>query len=119
MTKSKPKFVRTDSSRSFKLGRNRKKLQVWRGAKGKHSKIRKQRKGYPKMPSIGFASPRKGSGKVNNLTPMLVHNVPELEKINNASQAAIIARVGARKKLELLKKASDLGIKILNAGGKK
>lgn len=116
---TKQKFLRTDSMRWSKIGKNRKKLQVWRGAKGKHSKIRRQRKGYPMMPMVGFCSPRKQLGKINSLYPVLVHNVMELEKINKATQIAIIARVGARKKLEMLRKAQDLGIKIINAGGKK
>jgi len=114
---TKPKFLRTDSSRYSKLGRNRKNLQVWRKAKGRHNKIRKRRVGYPVMPTIGYCSPRSEFGKVSGLSPILVHNLAELQQVQKGS-IAIIARVGAKKKIEILKKASEMGIKVANAGGK-
>ena len=43
------KFIRTDYWRMSKLGAGRKKLQVWRRAKGKHSKMRRRRKGGRKI----------------------------------------------------------------------
>lgn len=113
----KPKFLRTDSSRFSKLGKNRKKLQVWRAAKGRHSKIRRRRVGYPVMPSVGYGSSRKEFGKISGLSPVLVHNTSELKSLDKSS-IAIIARVGARKKIEILREADKLGIKIRN-GGKK
>lgn len=113
------KFLRTDYMRWARLGKNRKKIQAWRGAKGKHSKIRRQRKGYPVMPMVGFASPRKEVGKISGLQPILVHNVQELSALNKSMQIAIVARVGAKKKLDIMKKAQDLNIKVVNAGGKK
>lgn len=117
MSKSKPKFVRTDSFRFSRLGKNRRKLQVWRSAKGMHSKIRRRREGYPAIPTIGYGSPKELAGKVNGLTPVLVHNLNELQNLNKHS-IAIIARIGAKKKIEMLKKASELGIKVMNAGVK-
>jgi large subunit ribosomal protein L32e len=114
----KPDFVRRDSSRYSKLGKKRKKLQKWRGAKGRHNKIRLKRKGYPVAPGVGYKAPRKEFGKIKGLTPVLVHNLNELESLDKSS-IAVIARVGAKKKIEMLKKASDLGINVHNAGGKK
>jgi large subunit ribosomal protein L32e len=107
------KFIRTDWWRHSRLGKNRKKKQVWRRARGMHNKTRRVRRGYPVMPSIGFKSPRKESGKVEGFIPVLVHNITELSKLNKTN-IAIIAHVGARKKLEILKKAEELKIKILN-----
>ena len=119
MPRAKPKFIRTDSFRYFKIGKNRKKLQVWRGAKGVHSKLRRQRKGHPAIPTVGYMAPRKTVGMIDNKTPMLVHNIAELEMLNKAANIAIIARIGAKKKIEVLKRADELGIKVLNVGGKK
>lgn len=113
------KFIRADGMRWARLGKNRKKLQRWRKAEGMHSKIRRRRKGYPSKPLVGFAAPRKEVGKINGLYPVLIHNVPELERLNKSTQIAIIARIGARKKIDILKKAQELGIKIANEGGKK
>lgn len=114
----KPNFVRTDSTRYSKLGKGRKKLQVWRGAKGRHNKLRLKRKGYPAIPKIGYCAPRKDAGKINGLSPILVHNLNELRSADKNS-IAIISKVGAKKKIELLKEADKLGIKVYNTGGKK
>jgi len=116
--KKKIKFVRTDFWRHSKLGKGRKKLQVWRRARGMHNKIRRMRKGYPVMPMIGYKSNKAESGKVQGLVPVLVHNVHELSKLSKHN-IAIIAHVGARKKLDILKKADEMKIRILNAEEKK
>ena len=113
-----PKFIRTDSKRHSRLGKNRKKLQVWRRARGRHSKIRRKRFGYPRMPKIGYATSRKESGLVQGLKPVLVSNMKEISNVKKGS-IIILARVGAKKKLEMIKKSHELGFKIANLGGKK
>lgn len=112
-------FLRSDIRRHLRLGKKRRKLQKWRMPKGRHNKIRRKRFGYPIQPGIGFSSPRVNSGKVNGLIPVLVHNSRELMKTSK-NNIVIIARVGARKKLEIIKKASEMNIPIfnLNTGGK-
>lgn len=118
MKHKKPKFIRPDTFRFSRLGKNRRKLQKWRRVRGKSNKLRLGRAGYPKVPSVGFKTPRKEAGKVQGLIPKLVHNLDELNSLTK-NEAAILARIGARKKLELIKKADELKIKILNLGGKK
>lgn len=66
---------------------------------------------------IGFGSPRKEAGKINGHIPILIHNVRELSSLKKGS-VAILARVGAKLKIEMLKKAGENGINILNHGGK-
>ena len=114
------KFLRRDISRFSKLGKKRKKLQIWRKPKGRDNKMRLKRKSYPSLVSIGYKTPKKDSGKVNGLLPVLIHNLKELEALGKDS-AAVIAKIGAKKKLELIKKADELKIKILNVkqGAKK
>jgi|SRR3989338_5158234 len=112
------KFIRTDYERHSKIGKRRKKLQVWRRPKGRHSKIRKKRFGYPTMPTVGYKSPRKELGKIQGLQPILVHNLGDLKKAGKNS-IIILARVGAKNKIELIKKAQEMNFKILNIGGKK
>ena len=107
------KFLRQDYMRHSKLGKNRKKLRKWRRPRGRHSKMRQQRKSYPASPAVVYRTAKKRSGKINNLKPVLVHNVKELFSLDKNS-IAIIARVGAKKKLELLKHAEEKNIKILN-----
>ena len=112
------KFVRPDTFRFSRLGKNRRKLQKWRRVRGKSNKLRLGRMGYPVVPTIGHKGPRKDAGKVKGLMPKLVHNLAELQDIGK-NEGAILARIGAKKKLELIKKAEELKIKILNLGGKK
>lgn len=112
------KFLRTDYMRYSRLGKKRKKLQVWRRARGKHSKIRRKRFGYPVMPTVGYMTARKDAGKIDGLKPLLVHNLNELSQADKNS-IVILARVGAKKKIELMKKAEEMKIKICNAGGKR
>lgn len=112
------RFLRTDTQRFSRLGKNRRKLQKWRSVRGKSNKMRLGRAGYPSVPKVGFKSAKSESGKVKGMIPKLVHNLNELQSLGK-NEAAILARVGARKKLEIIKKAEELKIKILNLGGKK
>lgn len=114
----KKKFVRADTFRYSRIGKNRPKLQKWRKPRGKHNKLRLKRAGHPLQPGIGYGTPKKNSGKVQGFIPILVHNTSYLE-IMKSGQIAILARVGAKKKLELIKKAEALGIPIANLGGRK
>ncbi len=112
------RFMRADTFRLLRLGKKRRKLQKWRRPRGTHNKLRLKRKGHPELPTVGHRSPKIQSGKVSGLTPVLVHNLNELSRLDKNS-IAIIARIGARKKLEILKKADEMKIKVMNAGGKK
>lgn len=99
-------FLRRDSVRYSKLGKNRKKLQKWRKPKGRDNQMRLKRKGYPALPSIGY---KKQSIKQ---APM-VYNLNDLNKLEKNS-SIIIASIGAKKKLDIIKKAQEMKIKILN-----
>ena len=91
-------------------------LTKWRRPRGKTSKMRRYEAGKPDMPAIGYRTPR----AIRNLHPsgyndVLVHNMKELEALNPETEAArISASIGKRKKLMMLDKASELGIKVLN-----
>lgn len=97
-------FKRQDSTRYLKLGKRKSKI-VWRRPKGRDSKMRLKRRNYPKQVSIGYKNPKKES-------PLLVKNLKDLGKTDK--KTIIIAKVGAKKKLEIIKKANDLGLQILN-----
>ena len=109
------KFLRQDYMSHLKLV---KKVKVkWKKPRGRHSKMRKRRKSYPKIVLIGYKSSKEFSGKVNSLRPALIHNSKELLKIKK-DEIAIIARIGSKKRIELIKLANEKNIKILNVGGK-
>jgi len=90
--------------------------EAWRRPKGLHSKLRKRIKSKGKIPSPGYGAPK----NLKYLHPsgfkeVLVHNFKELEKIEPKKEAARIAHtVGKKKRKEILKKAEELKIKVLN-----
>ena len=113
------RFLRVDTYRFSKLGKGRPKLQKWRRPTGKHNKTRLNRFGYPVQPGIGFGTPRKISGKVHGLIPLQITRIEDLKKAGKDNIAIISRRIGARKKLEIIKKAESMNLKMLNVGGKK
>ena len=115
----KHKFVRVDTHRFSKLGKGRPKLQKWRRPTGKHNKTRLKRFSYPIQPGIGFGTPRKTSGKVQNLNPILITNMADLLSAGKNNILIVSRKLGAKKKMEILKKAAEMNFKIANAGGKK
>ena len=117
--KIKRRFLRVDTNRHSRLGRGRPKLQKWRRPRGKHNKTRLKRFSYPIQPGIGFGTPRVNAGKVQGFMPIVINNVSELQSLSKNNIAIISRNVGAKKKIDILKKASELNIKIANMGGKK
>lgn len=111
--KRKPDFYRKDSFKKSKLGKRRNKKLTWRHPRGRHSKVREKEGSYPKQPSIGYRSPKKVRETINGFNVVYVSNAKQLIKITK-EQIAVITHVGAKKKLEIAKKANELGIKIHN-----
>lgn len=91
---------------------------AWRRPRGIHSKQRRHYKWRPPVVSIGYRTPKAARGlHPSGFKEMLVHNVNELDFINPKLEAARIAHsVGMRKRKEIVKKADELGIRILNRG---
>jgi len=105
---NKPKFLRRGWHKLIRLGSTVKSKRKWRGAKGRHNKIRLERRGQQARPKIGWKNMR--SEKVQTVR---VENIRELEKVQKGS-GVIIGRVGGKKKKELTDKANEMGLKILN-----
>lgn len=112
------KFTRQDTHRHLRLGRHRKKARTWRRPKGRDSKMRLQMKSYPASPTVGYKTSRNSAGKIKGLIPILVHNKSELQRLTKEN-IAIIAKVGAKKRIEILNHAKGHKIPVLNAGVKK
>ena len=108
------KFLRRTWSRYSKLGKRRKKKQVWRKPTGRHNKMRERRKGSAAVVSIGYRSNKKSRDKKF----VKINNIRDLEKINK-NETAIISSVGKRKKIEIAKKAKEMKIEIYNMNPEK
>ncbi len=96
--------------------RIKRKADVWRKPKGYNSKLRKRMQGYGRMPDPGYRVPK----EVRYLHPIgkkevLIHNPKELEKYDPKEYVVRIGgAVGLRKKIDIYKKAKEMGFWVLN-----
>jgi large subunit ribosomal protein L32e len=90
--------------------------ESWRRPRGIHSKIRIRKKGKIKMPSVGYGAPKELRFlHPSGLKEVLVSNLKDLEKVDPKTQEIRIAHtVGEKKRKEIIKKAEEMKIKILN-----
>lgn len=112
------KFIRRSWYRYSKIGKRKKKKQVWRSPKGRDNNMREKRRGYSPVVSIGYKTNRKEIGKIRDKTPVIVRNLKELEKVKK-NEIVIIGGIGLKKKTEIVKKAKEKGIEIQNINVKK
>jgi len=108
--KKKPKFLRQQYGMLKRLD------NVWRKPKGIDSKLRVGKRGQGHRVKIGYKKPEAIRGiHPSGYWPVMVNNINDLEKIDNTKQAAIIAScIGRKKRNEIIKKANELKIVILN-----
>jgi large subunit ribosomal protein L32e len=108
----RPKFIRQESWRYDRLVEN------WRKPKGKDNKMRKQKSGMPAIVKVGYRGPRAARGlHPSGYTDNVVHNPAELARLDPKKDAARIGHtVGKKKRIEIINKAVELGIKVLNTG---
>ena len=107
------KFLRRNSDRHSKLGRNRRKKQTWRKPKGRHNKMRDKTRGYPAIVKVGYRNSSKERERIAGMAPVSVMNLKDLGKIKS-SKIGIIGNVGKKKKIEIVQKAKESGIKLQN-----
>ena len=110
MKERKPVFIRQDNPKRRKLN------YKWRKPKGVHSKIRHHFKGRRKMPSPGYKSPAEVKGlHSSGLEMTRVFSADDVKKIKKENEGIIMPKsIGMRKRLEILKKANELSVRVLN-----
>ena len=110
LKRKKPEFKRQSEKNVKRLGRK------WRAPKGNQSKLRMHKISRGFIPNTGYGSPK----SVRSLHPsgfedVLVCNMNQLEKMDPQRQACRIASsVGKKKRLDIMKKAGEMKIKVLN-----
>lgn len=100
------KFLRRDAARYSKFGNGRGKKAKWRKPTGRDNKMREKKKGYQAVVSIGY-------GKKEPEKTITVMNPVELLKAKK-EDTIILGSVGQKKKIEIAKKAKELGLAIKN-----
>jgi len=108
--RKRPKFLRQGVRAYKRLGKK------WRRARGYHSKLRRHEKSKGSMPSPSYGTPK----RLRFLHPsgfkeVLVFNINDLKKIDSSKEAARLSHtIGKKKRAEILKKAEEMKIKVLN-----
>src|SRR4030042_4049817 len=110
----KKRFLRRKWSVFSKLGKGRRKKQVWRRPKGRHAKMREARRGYGAHPVVGFKSARADRGRIQGLMPVRINNMNDLLNIQKGEIAIISEKLGLFKKYDIAKKAVGMNLKFLN-----
>ena len=112
MERKEPDWIRMDEWRFWRIARK----DSWRRPKGLDNKIRKEIKGYPPRVKVGYGKPK----AVRGLHPtgfeiVIVYRPEDLDKVDPNKQAVVIARtVGLRKRIEIVKRAVEKNVKIIN-----
>jgi len=107
----KKKFVRTDFRKYSKLGVRRKNKQKYRKGKGIDNKMRLNIKGHLKKVTIGYKNMKKTRGLVKELKPIMIKNLKDLKKLGK-SEIGIIAKIGNKKRKEIVEYAIKNNIKL-------
>jgi large subunit ribosomal protein L32e len=107
----KPSFRRQDAHKKARISRT-----GYRKSRGLQSKVRLNKRGYVKAANPGYGSPSAAKHlHASGLMPFIVSTPKQLEDIDSKKEGAVIAStVGMRKRVEILTKAQELKITLLN-----
>jgi large subunit ribosomal protein L32e len=108
--RKKPDFQRLES---WRLKRVKKR---WRRPRGLDNHMRRKIKGWPLSPNTGYRSQKIIRGlHPSGFREVRVFNVDDLNGVDPEEEAIKIAHtVGTRKRIEIVKRAKEMGIHILN-----
>ncbi|KAI1334184.1 ribosomal protein L32e [Xylariaceae sp. FL0016] len=110
------KFARHQSDRFKCLD------SAWRKPKGIDNAVRRRFRGRQAMPSIGYGSNKKTRHMMpNGLKAFVVNNQKDVELLmmHNKTYAAEIAHnVSSRKRIDIIARAKQLGVKVTNPKAK-
>ncbi len=106
----KPDFIKQDAHKKARLSKS------WRKPRGRQSKMRLNMRGYRRGVAHGFGSPAEVKGAhPTGFMPIMTHNAEGLSSVDAVKEGIVIAStVGKRKKIEIIKKALEMKIKVLN-----
>ena len=95
---------------------------AWRHPRGIDSRFRRKYRGTPLHPSAGFGSDKETRFMLpNGFIPVIVRSLKDLDMLltkNTTHGAMISAQVGAKLQQEIIKKAQELNIEVLNQARK-
>ena len=106
----KPNFIREDYQKRACIP------LPWRKPRGLHSKMRHRFAGHRALANPGYGSPKEAYGlHPSGFAPVLVHTLNELAALNPKLQGAVLgSTLGLPRRMALLSKAKELGVRVLN-----
>ena len=112
VSSKRPRFRQQESWRYKRIEK-----RGWKKPFGIDNKMRIRTKGWPKIVEIGYRGPRVARGlHPSGYTEVLVRTVDDIERIDAATQAIrIYHAVGTKKRIEILEKARQKKIHVLNS----
>ncbi|HEY6282373.1 MAG TPA: 50S ribosomal protein L32e [Nitrososphaerales archaeon] len=113
LAENRPAFVRQESWRYVRIH------PPWRKPKGVDNKVRRQDKGWPALVRIGYRGPVEARGlHPSGHFEVLVQRVTDLDRLVPGRDVARIGgTVGAKKREAILRRATELGLRVLNPTG--
>lgn len=111
LKQKRPRFRRQEAHRHKRLTKS-----GWRRPRGAQSKLRRYHKGKGTRARIGYGGPKAVRGLTSaGKKPVLIVNVSELNNLDKTRSVIIISsKVGMKKRLEIARQASKLGLEIQN-----
>ena len=105
-----PAFIRQDAHKKPRIG------YKWRKPNGSDSKMRKGFRGYRRSVALGWGAPNEVKNlHKSGLKVVIVNSVSDIDGLDPSREGIIVSgQVGMRKKVLVLKKASEKGVKVLN-----
>jgi len=107
------KYLRQNTKKHMRLGKGRKKKQVWRRPKGRDNKLRERIHGKPSRPNLGVKKPKKEQNKIRGKNPILIKNITDLKKITK-SDIAVLGHIGRKNKIKIAQEAKKMNIEFTN-----
>jgi len=91
----------------------------WRRPRGKDNPMRLRLKGLPPIASSGYGTPAAIRGlHPSGLEPAVVSSLRDLSGLDPSRNIVYISStVGLRKRLEIVRKAQEMGFRVANPGG--
>ena len=112
---ARPRFVREETWRYRRV------KESWRAPKGKTSRMRRSKDGWPPTVKIGYGRDKTYRGlHPSGLNEVMIWRPKDLEGLDPKTQVARIAHtVGENKRVQIIDQAKKVNVRILNPGLKK